>query len=590
MITTTDSLTDSTEHAMASAVWSVRLVLGITALLFSTILRADIGLDVIVLVDRSESMASARHLSALFVPMVLDLVARNATANRVDHRIAVIGFGSAARLEVPFVWCNDRELARFRRQFEQPSADLGHTNFAAAFTAASRLFDTLPADPERRRSILLFTDGKPYAPSLNANAGRASLHELIATDLGARRIPLTVLLLDGDVNAMWRKLAGRVHVTGREPDQMLARSHAAITELVGTRRVEAVSGAGSEGTDHLTVPPYLEMIVFDVFRGSPDAAVELIPPAVAAAPIGSGSNDGEAIRTGDVMATYVVPRPRPGEWTIRKSHKDARVRIVSQQFFPRGVLIQPAGETVRQHDRVQLTYRVLDGARQPLQEVPGYPLSLELAIADPSGVRRRLPMASAADQGLGVFRSIEGLECTLSGRYWTDVKVTTLDSSGRRLDIFHDRWSGFSVSPAQQVDCHVQTSGAVAWLPLDAEVACYDSDARAIDMRAMATGSSTDLFRAMLWRNGRVSEAALDLESSERGTLRGRLRGASRSGSYRLQIIADRTRLRPAYNIRFIPAEITFTRHGSLEWLAGSSGLVLLVVIGRMLVRRSVNR
>ncbi len=542
-----------------------------------------------VLVDRSESMRSVRHLSPLFVRMALDLVARNATVNRVDHRIAVVGFGSTARVEVPFVRYDDRELPRLRRQFEQPSANLGDTNFVSALTTASRLFDALPADPQRRRSVILFTDGKPYAHGSSSNTGRAGLRELIATSLEARRIPLTVLLLDRDVNSMWRTLAATVQVTGREPDQMLARSHAAITELVGTRRVEAVSGTGPEGADGLIVPPYLEMIVFDVFRGSPDAAVELIPPA-GAAPIGNGSNDVEAIGTGGIMTTYVVPRPRPGQWTIRKSHRDARVRIVSQQFFPRGILIQPAAETLRQHDRVQLTYRLLDGARQPLREIAGYALTLEVAIADPAGMRKHLQMTRAADHGLGVFRSIEDVECALSGRYWTDVKVTTRDAAGRQLDVFHDRWSGFSVSPAQRVDCHVRASGATAWLPLDAEVACYDAAARTMELSAMVTGSQADLFRATLWRNGQVSAAALDLGLSERGALRGRLRGANRSGSYRLRLIADRTRLRSAYNIRFVPAEITFTRHGSLEWLAASSVLVLLVAAGRMLVRRSAGR
>jgi hypothetical protein len=279
---------------------------------------------------------------------------------------------------------------------------------------------------------------------------------------------------------------------------------------------------------------------------------------------------------------YVVPRPRPGRWIIRKSYGGARVRIVSQQFFPRGLLVQPAPmEPLRQYDRVTLAYRVLDSDGQPLREIPAYTLALEVALALPDGERTSVTMHRAADLGRAVFRSANDSECVLPGRYWTDVKLMTVDDDGRRLNVFHDRWSGFSVSPAQRVDCRVNASGVIAWLPLKTEVACFDAAARVADLQAMTMGSQASVFRALLWRDGRAAGVTLDLRSAGPGTLRGTLRGANRSGSYRLQLIADRARLRPAYNIRFVPAEVTFTRKSVFEWLAGAVALAALFMLAR---------
>ncbi len=537
--------------------------------------RAEAGLDLVLLVDRSSSMIRDRHLAPLFLSMTLELVARNATANRVDHRIAVVGFGSAPHVDVGFASCT-RDLAELRHRINAlPAVNLGQTNVLAAFATAKQLFDALPRDPARRRSIVLLTDGVVFVRGVDMRAYRQRMQRFAASKFAVEGISLDVLLLDDRQRATWRDLATTVSMMARDPAQFLAQSHRAITERIGTRTVEPEARASAS----LVVPPYLETIVFDVFRGSPGAVVEIFPPA-SRTPIRSGKDAVEAVGVGDVLATYVVPRPRPGRWIIRKSHGDARVRIVSEQFFPRGLLVQPAPmEPLRQYDRVRLAYQVLDSDGQPLREIPGYKLALQVALALPNGERTSVTMHRAADLGRAVFRSAHDPECVLPGRYWTDVKLMTVDDGGRRLDVFHDRWSGFSVSPAQRVDCRVNASGAIAWLPVKTDVACFDAAARVADLRAIAMGSQESLFRALLWRDGRAADAALDLRSAGPGTLRGTLRGARRSGSYRLQVIADRARLRPAYNIRFVPAEVTFTRKSVLEWLAAAVALAAVVAL-----------
>jgi hypothetical protein len=546
-------------------------------LLPSLAARAEAGLDLVLLVDRSSSMIRNRHLAPLFLSMAVELVARNAAANRVDHRVAVIGFGSAPRVDVGFASCT-RQLAELRQRIDTlPAANLGDTNVLEALTASKRLLDSLPHDPARRRSIVLLTDGAMFVRGADMRAYRERMRRFAASHFAVEGVALDVLLLDPRHRAMWSGLATTVWTTARDPVQFLAGSHRAITERIGTRTTEPEA----RSSDSLVVPPYLETIVFDVFRGSPGAVVEIYPPGTAT-PIRHGKDAVEAVRVGSVLATYVVQRPRAGRWIIRKSHGAARVRIVSQQFFPRGLLVQPAPtEPLRQYDRVRLAYRVLDSDGQPLREIPEYTLALEVSLARPDGERTSVKMHRAASLGPAVFRSEHDSECILPGRYWTDVKVMTIDDGGRLQDVFHDRWSGFSVSRAQRIDCRVTASGTIAWLPLKTEISCFDAEARVADLQTMSMGAQTDLFRPRLWRDGQAAAAALDLRSGGPGTFRGTLRGASRSGLYRLQLIADRTRLHPDYNIRFVPGEVTFTRTSVVEWLAAAVAVAALIAVVR---------
>jgi hypothetical protein len=211
----------------------------------------------------------------------------------------------------------------------------------------------------------------------------------------------------------------------------------------------AAAVAGTPGKDEpdidtLVIPPYLEVIVLDVFRGARDATVDIFPPGATAA-LRPGARGVESIRLGDVMTTLVVPRPTPGEWTIRHSHRHARVRVLSQQFFPRGVLVVPkSGDALRQYDRVTLAYRITDGGGRPLHELAGYTLDANVSLLQPDGSTR--PIATLREPG--GFRSAGEVSYDLAGRYWTDVRITTADARGRRLEVFRDRWSGFYVTPA----------------------------------------------------------------------------------------------------------------------------------------------
>jgi hypothetical protein len=221
---------------------------------------------------------------------------------------------------------------------------------------------------------------------------------------------------------------------------------------------------------------------------------------------------------------------------------------------------------------------VVDGNGLPLEELPGYPLSLEVSLVKPDGGRDTLGMKRQAELGPAVFGTQKEFECHLAGRYFTEVLVTTKDLNDQRVKVFEDHWSGFSVAAANRIDCRVAASGLgepilyhrrLLWaLPVATRVECLDPKAQPIEMRSLVRGSPNHLFQPLLLHEGQPTEAALDLEYLGRGAFRGWLHGADSPGFYRLQLAVDRSQLRVPYNIRFLPADTSFVRHLSLlRWI-----------------------
>lgn len=428
----------------------VKPLLGFALLLLvSTTAAAAPGLDVAVIVDGSKSMSRHARLAPSLLRLSVDLLARNAEAYRVEHRMAVIGFGSSANVDVPFANISE-ERSRVAHRIEALSfGHRGETDVLAALVAADRLFRSLPPDPARRRAIVLMTDGVPYVRGTDMRRYTAELRRHVETNLAAQAVSIDVLLLAATGaspdDALWRSLTQGVHRAGRTPADVLAAAHAVLTQLVGTASAESAPSKTTPGVDALVVPPYLEMIVFDIFRSSPDATLQLFPPD-ATRPVVDGVDGVETVRISESLSTLAITRPRPGQWLIRKSREGSRVRVRSQQFFPRGLLRRPdpSGLTVAS-DRLSITYQVLDGTERPIRELPDYPLALRLTLSRPDGTKVAVPMERSPRIGPAAFSSAPDPRCNLPGRYWTDVRVTTSDAEGRSLEVFRDRWSGFTV-------------------------------------------------------------------------------------------------------------------------------------------------
>lgn len=411
------------------------------------------GLDLMVLVDRSGSMSSHASSSILdALPLTLNVLAWSSRAAHLNHRLGVVSFGSNARVDVPLTLVEPERIAVLRNRIAAlDSRSLGNTDFVPPFRVAAEGFRALPEDPGRRRAILLLTDGAVAVAGVPPTVSAARLRRLLDTELQNPPVTIDVLLLGTAAGTpVWRgDLHTRVHRTTGEHGDLLMALHRAVADIIGTRSTQReLSGA----SDTVILPPYLDLAVFDVFHGGAAQKVAIFAPG-ASEPLHAQMPGVEDVGVGQALSTVIVRRPAPGPWTFRKPDPAARVTLLSQQFFPRGSLVAPVSSPpARQHDAVTIRYRLNDGNGRPLQEIPGYPLSVDVSLSRPGGERTVLPMMRERRPSSAVYHSMTRTQCDVPGRYWTEVRVTTADSRGDPVRVFEDRWSGFSVEPAEEID------------------------------------------------------------------------------------------------------------------------------------------
>jgi uncharacterized protein YegL len=543
------------------------------------------GIDVLILVDRSRSMSAGSTTYADdALTMTAMILAWSAQVAHVRHRLGIISFGSAPRIDVPFTIADRQSLPALQRQIGALSRrSLGHTNFPAAFAAAAEALDALPLDARRRRAILLFTDGRPSVPGWSRTASTENARRTIAARLSAASISIEVLLLGSARDAApWQQMANvRVHRVPSDRGTSLAILHRIVGHAVGTRNEQqGIAGA----SDVLVIPPYLDLVIFDVFRGSAGKEVSILAPG-ATQTLDAQSAGVEEIHIGDLLTTLIIRRPAPGQWTFRKADASARVKVLSQQFFPRGVLVTPAPELLlRQHDRVSLQYRVIDGEGRALRELPEYPLSVDVTIAAPDGRRTELTMQREGD---GVYRAAVDAECEIAGRYWTEIVVTTPDAAARRVRVFEDRWSGFTVEAAARVDCRLAPLPDVQHV----RVQCVDRERKPTELVQFLR---TSPLWAVVKQDGKRVVSNIPLAYLGRGMFEGVLPPDTKPGAYALHLAVDPARVPAALNIRIDPAHVIFlqrTEHRmqSALWIAASvfaAVLMLFLSFRRRHVRR----
>jgi hypothetical protein len=195
--------------------------------------------------------------------------------------------------------------------------------------------------------------------------------------------------------------------------------------------------------ERLVLPPYLDLVVFDILHEA-GAKVDIFPPGSPQRALSAEAEGVEEIAAGRILRTVVVHRPAPGIWSFHKPNPGIRIKVLWQRFFPRSVLIAPRGPRA-QKDCVAIAYRLMDQDGSALAELPGYPLRLEASLTGPDGIRRRLRLKRRFEAGFLTFRAEKEAACILPGRYWTQVVVATRDFFGRRIEVFRDKWSGFLV-------------------------------------------------------------------------------------------------------------------------------------------------
>jgi hypothetical protein len=197
----------------------------------------------------------------------------------------------------------------------------------------------------------------------------------------------------------------------------------------------------------IVLPPYVELVTFDISFGNRHSSVTIFPPETRK-PLRAVADGSEGRPGGGYFSTVAIRHPRPGRWAFRAPQGGTRVRVFSLQFLPRGLLtILHPHDVIRQNDRVTLAYQLYDSSGRPLHEMSAYPLRLRMSVINPAGSCDVLGMTRDRGPTSVVFRSRSPLTCGEPGRYWTRVALFATDAAGQSVQVFEDRWSGFTVTP-----------------------------------------------------------------------------------------------------------------------------------------------
>lgn len=330
---------------------------------------------------------------------------------------------------------------------------LGNTNFRAAFAEAQRQFAAMGERGRRLRAIIVVTDGQPAAPTGPDQYENALVHmDALISDVqkgysGPDDLFYVVALNDRSpywtggpgtpaMQPYWQQIVGSRGFAELIPRnaEVTAYVQRAINDIVG--RVGCIDQGSTRCvtvvTDTVEVLPYLHQITFILHKIQPEDTVEF-------------SNGGQIISLDaanvtlfdrdKLVETIVIRNPPPGMWQIRRL-ENRQVTIFKWELLETNFTFEPFPEP----DNVgcgrpsTLLVRASGPDGTPIQELPGYPIAIQMTIDWP-GAPQTVQMGSPVTAG--VYQTREFL--TEHGdAVQVRLNASTVDPQGQPLTLYDD--------------------------------------------------------------------------------------------------------------------------------------------------------
>ncbi len=564
------------------------------------------GFDFVVIIDQSGSMqgiggagiASDRlAVRNDMAKRAFDLVAQNGRINNKVHRFGVISFGTTVRVDLPLspIIPTTIDSLRARLNLGLTDQSLVFTDFLLAFQEAQKLLSTPPQAEKEKRVILLITDGAPYVQGFNIFSYKEDLKEFIETSFPYPDFKLHVVALNDPASNFWDDYREFWKKLSHNQAQKLENDRGAIFRAL-QEEINKILGSthGEHVIDNPIIPPYLESLVFDIFRVNPAVEVKIYPANEPDRSLEPGKPGVTFVNVGRTIQTITIKKPFPGLWKIEKSDQAAQVDIYMQQFFTRGKLLQPDPDRpVKQFEKVLVKYRVEDSDQKPLEEIRGYPLTLEVTLVKPNGDRVQMMMEKSPDPSeKSVFQTSEAVECDLTGEYRAEVLIATKDIKSRQVSLFCDQWARFLVQGSRLIKCILQEPKPFDNIPLFQDFPMVpkpllvsfeflDEDGDRLNLSAFFRGSLKNILTTQAVKEGREEAIPAEFTQTGQNLLQGKLGGCRTSGTHRLKFRINPGILPPNYTVKIVPDELVFTRGLSLlHWLQiVLAGLLLFSVL-----------
>ncbi len=380
------------------------------------------GIDLIFLIDQSGSMwHDPRYPSGpndrwghriVAAHDTIERLAEDAESGQAVHRVTVIDFATIATVAL--------DTYEIRRQPGQPGAALSQarmmatkyvaerkdprnvfTDTAAAFRlAATALQKFGPAPANRRRVLILITDGRPYVDSGNPDRMLETQRRDIQSSIdGLKKLGVHISVLglsdatdywnssknglrDGEY---WEKATGGNATLAQHAFPDLHQIIGGLLDPWLASKSVVVSG------DTVIIPPFLRRAVFSAVFDQPDAPLDIYDPS------------GRLVRTppanpGARLRRIAIANPTAGIWRIvRQTGFSYFIRLETQ---PPGVeRLEPLGLAALQ-TTTKLTLRLTGDGGAPMAVAAPDIVAATVTIVSPSGGATARPLAVLADGAL----------------------------------------------------------------------------------------------------------------------------------------------------------------------------------------------
>jgi hypothetical protein len=564
------------------------------------------GFDLVIIVDQSASMTGVHGAGSDWLGVRNDMVKRtfellitDGVLNNVTHRFGVISFGNDVRIDLPLIQITPDSVAKLRRMLEASLSNqsMGGTHFLAAFEAAKKMFITGPVAEPGKRVIVFITDGAADIDRIKLSSYMMRLRKLVESSFPYPEFQIHVVALSNPKSdywktdgTFWKKLSHNNTIKLKEDREEIFRAlNKVINDIIGT----PAGHIPPNMYDNVVIPPYLESLVFEIFRSNPEVEVSVFP---------EGNREYRSMELesitfstiGKNILTINIKNPKPGKWKISKSDKNAVVHIFAQRFFPRGRLLFPKpDEAIKQFEKIVVKYRVEDYDQNPIEKLPGYPLSLELSLVKPDGSRVVMEMQKSSDATeKSVFITTGEIECDLPGTYKTEVIIFTKDLKNRQVKLFRDQWSKFEVKKANLIQGILISPKPFENIPpfetlifntkpLVFKFKFVDEEGEALNLPVFLESSYKNILNVYAVKGNKEKSVHMTFSFSN-GLLICKLQGLKSLGKHHLKFRPNNDVVPPNYTVRMSPADFYFERSLTFShWLQiiGLAVLLLLVVI-----------
>ncbi|MDQ3802321.1 MAG: VWA domain-containing protein [Acidobacteriota bacterium] len=403
------------------------------------------GLDLVILIDQSESMWGARpndrwnHRVGQAKNIIYRL-AEHVAGTAYVHRVSVVDFGDAASLSspAPLVVRYDptdpdaamREARAWAERYVT-AKDRTNTNTPAAMALGYDELERMAGRgglTGRRKLMLLLTDGRPDLGKRGADLEqlRDRIENEISPRLKSGDVGLWVVGLNDSSN-YWNEGDGDFwqRVAGKDRARLAETASTNIATLVQDIVNEWLGVAGIPVGKEYECPPYLRRIIFNVGFSLPRSPVSITDPDGVAVPLSSGG----AGSTPGTFARFVVDNPKPGLYKINQDPSRSYTSFV-EVFSPDIQRLKPLNRTSMAAE-ARVVFRVTDAAGRPLEPLKEWPIKASVTVTPPAGAPTEIPAEPTGD---GKFES--RWKPSALGRHRLRLKGVVTLKGGSAFDVF----------------------------------------------------------------------------------------------------------------------------------------------------------